>query len=102
MSAPMRERALEALDREALIALQLDRGRASLARVLRHPAWAKRLGGVRANSSRRSHAELDSAPELDIGNPAELGEQYGELQRRFPHITVLGAAAAPTTATSTA
>ena len=52
--------------------------------------WAKRLGGLRANSSRRSHAELDNAPELDIGNPAELGEQYGELLRRFPQITVLG------------
>jgi S-methylmethionine-dependent homocysteine/selenocysteine methylase len=51
---------------------------------------AKRLGGLRANSSRRSHAELDNAPELDIGNPAELGEQYGDLLRRFPHITVLG------------
>ena len=52
--------------------------------------WTKRLGGLRANSSRRSHAELDNAPELDIGNPAELGEQYGDLLRRFPHITVLG------------
>jgi homocysteine S-methyltransferase len=52
--------------------------------------WAKRLGGLRANSSRRSHAELDNAPELDVGNPAELGEQYGELLRRFPQITVLG------------
>jgi S-methylmethionine-dependent homocysteine/selenocysteine methylase len=52
--------------------------------------WVKRLGGVRANSSRRSHAELDNAPELDAGNPAELGEQYGDLLRRFPQITVLG------------
>jgi S-methylmethionine-dependent homocysteine/selenocysteine methylase len=52
--------------------------------------WVSRLGGVRANSSRLSHAELDNAPELDVGNPTELGEQYGELLRRFPHITVLG------------
>jgi len=52
--------------------------------------WMKRLRGVRANSSRRSHAELDNATELDAGNPAELGMQYGDLLRRFPHINVLG------------
>jgi S-methylmethionine-dependent homocysteine/selenocysteine methylase len=52
--------------------------------------WIKRLCGLRANSSRSSHAELDNAPELDIGDPLELGEQYAELRRRFPHINVLG------------
>jgi S-methylmethionine-dependent homocysteine/selenocysteine methylase len=35
-------------------------------------AWTKRLRGLRANSSRCSHAELDNAPELDIGDPHEL------------------------------
>jgi S-methylmethionine-dependent homocysteine/selenocysteine methylase len=53
-------------------------------------SWMKRLRGLRANSSRRSHAELDNATELDAGNPAELGEQYSGLLRRFPHINVLG------------
>ncbi|MGE0612489.1 MAG: homocysteine S-methyltransferase family protein, partial [Hyphomicrobiales bacterium] len=52
--------------------------------------WTRRIGGMRANSSRRSHAELDNSPELDIGNPAELGEEYAGLLRRFPHINVLG------------
>lgn len=52
--------------------------------------WLTRLRGVRANSSRRNHAELDNATELDTGNPAELGQQYAELLRRFPHINVLG------------
>ena len=28
--------------------------------------------------------------ELDPGNPEELGAQYGDLLRRFPHINVLG------------
>jgi homocysteine S-methyltransferase len=28
----------------------------------------RRLGGVRANASRRSHAELHAAPELDAGD----------------------------------
>ena len=52
--------------------------------------WIKRLRGLRANSSRMSHAELDNAPELDIGDPLELGAQYADLRRRFPHINVLG------------
>jgi S-methylmethionine-dependent homocysteine/selenocysteine methylase len=52
--------------------------------------WKKRIRGIRANSSRCSHAELDNAPELDIGDPLELGGQYAELLRRFPHINVLG------------
>jgi S-methylmethionine-dependent homocysteine/selenocysteine methylase len=53
-------------------------------------AWVKRMRGIRANSSRMSHAELDNAPELDIGDPQELGGQYADLLRRFPHINVLG------------
>ena len=35
--------------------------------------WLERLRGLRANASRRSHAELDAAPELDAGDPIELG-----------------------------
>ncbi len=52
--------------------------------------WIVRLRGLRANSSKRSHAELDNSPELDTGNPEELGAQYADLRRRFPHINVLG------------
>jgi homocysteine S-methyltransferase len=52
--------------------------------------WIKRLRAIRANSSCKSHAELDNSPELDTGNPQELGAQYAELLRRFPHINVLG------------
>jgi homocysteine S-methyltransferase len=53
-------------------------------------AWMNRLRGLRANSSRRSHAELDNATELDAGNPEEFGSQYRNLLRRFPHFNVLG------------
>jgi len=53
-------------------------------------AWTRRLRGVRANASRKSHAELDNSTELDAGNPDELGAQYAELRRRFPHINVVG------------
>jgi S-methylmethionine-dependent homocysteine/selenocysteine methylase len=53
-------------------------------------AWVKRIRGLRANASRRSHAELNDAPDLDAGDPAELGAQYRALRDRHPHITVLG------------
>lgn len=53
-------------------------------------AWLSRLKGLRANASRRSHAELNAATELDPGDPAELGGQYRALLERFPHIRVLG------------
>jgi S-methylmethionine-dependent homocysteine/selenocysteine methylase len=52
--------------------------------------WMARLRGIRANASRRSHAELDEAADLDDGDPVELGRQYRDLRARFPHINVLG------------
>jgi homocysteine S-methyltransferase len=53
-------------------------------------AWLKRLRGLRANASRRSHAELDAAPDLDDGDPAELGGEYRALRHRHDQIVVLG------------
>ena len=53
-------------------------------------AWLERIRGVRANASHRSHAELNEAPDLDIGNPAELGIQYARLKQRLPHLSVMG------------
>jgi homocysteine S-methyltransferase len=52
--------------------------------------WTARLVGVRPNASRRSHAELDEAPDLDDGDPAELGRQVAELHRAHPTINLLG------------
>tara|TARA_R110000772_G_scaffold73216_6_gene159934 strand:+ start:82944 stop:83891 length:948 start_codon:yes stop_codon:yes gene_type:complete len=52
--------------------------------------WARRIRGVRANASVKSHAELDNAVELDEGDPQELGGQYRALRAAFPHFTVLG------------
>jgi len=52
--------------------------------------WLERIGGIRANASRMSHAELDAAAELDSGDPAELAQDYRELQRRLPRLRVLG------------
>jgi S-methylmethionine-dependent homocysteine/selenocysteine methylase len=54
------------------------------------PAWAARLGGVRANASTLSHAELDEAETLDPGDPADLAERYRELRALVPSLRVLG------------
>lgn len=53
-------------------------------------AWQRRLRGLRANASRRSHAELDAAPDLDAGDPVALGAEYAALCRRHPQLCVLG------------
>lgn len=53
-------------------------------------SWAKRIRGLRANASTKSHAELDESTELDAGNPVELGQQYRALRQRLPLLNVLG------------
>lgn len=53
-------------------------------------AWTRRVRGLRANASCLSHAELDSSPTLDIGDPHDLGRRYAELRSRMPWLTVLG------------
>jgi S-methylmethionine-dependent homocysteine/selenocysteine methylase len=53
-------------------------------------AWLDRIGGLRANASPKSHAELDEADELDEGDPAALGAQHRELRPRLRAVTVLG------------
>jgi homocysteine S-methyltransferase len=52
--------------------------------------WTARIRGIRANASRRSHQELNEAPDLDAGDPMELGSQYRGLLRQHPQINVLG------------
>ena len=52
--------------------------------------WIRRIRGIRANASTKSHAELDNSTELDEGNPVELGAQYRAMRDRLPHLTVLG------------
>jgi S-methylmethionine-dependent homocysteine/selenocysteine methylase len=53
-------------------------------------AWVDRIRGIRANASKRSHAELNEAPDLDAGDPVELGGEYRAMLRRLPQINVLG------------
>ncbi|MEW9808132.1 homocysteine S-methyltransferase family protein [Mesorhizobium sp. ZMM04-5] len=52
--------------------------------------WLARIGGMRANASRLSHAELDNATALDDGNPVEFGRQLADIRARLKHVRVLG------------
>ncbi len=52
--------------------------------------WANRIRGLRANASRKSHAELDEAETLDTGDPADLAARYAELRARLPQLELVG------------
>jgi S-methylmethionine-dependent homocysteine/selenocysteine methylase len=52
--------------------------------------WLRRITGIRANASQKSHAELDESDELDSGDPDELAERYHELLELMPSLTVVG------------
>ncbi|MBL0402822.1 homocysteine S-methyltransferase family protein [Microvirga aerilata] len=52
--------------------------------------WTRRIRGLRANASPKSHAELDEATELDPGDPVDLARRYRDLRARMRHLSVLG------------
>src|SRR4030095_7285645 len=52
--------------------------------------WVGRIGGLRANASAKSHAELDASPEIDIGDIAELAEDHAELLPSLPNLQLIG------------
>lgn len=52
--------------------------------------WIRRIHGLRANASTKSHAELDESTELDIGDPKDLAQRYRGLKSVLPRLNVLG------------
>ena len=52
--------------------------------------WTRRIGGLRANASMLSHAELDQMTELDEGDPADLAARYVALRDALPALQVIG------------
>jgi S-methylmethionine-dependent homocysteine/selenocysteine methylase len=54
------------------------------------PAVARRIVGLRANASRKSHAELDESETLDDGDPDELAASYRALREKLPALSLLG------------
>jgi S-methylmethionine-dependent homocysteine/selenocysteine methylase len=53
-------------------------------------SWVKRIRGLRANASTKSHAELNESVELDEGDPIEFGRQHRELLKKVENLNVLG------------
>jgi homocysteine S-methyltransferase len=53
-------------------------------------SWHTRIRGLRANSSTKSHKELDEATSLDAGDPVDLAARYRALMARLPNLNVVG------------
>lgn len=53
-------------------------------------SWLERIRGLRANASRKSHAELDASTSLDDGNPEELGQSYQLLRKQLTKLSLIG------------
>lgn len=52
--------------------------------------WLGRIKAVRSNASKKSHAELDEAEELDRGDLSEFGQSNAELIRLLPNLHIFG------------
>ncbi|MBC2835543.1 homocysteine S-methyltransferase family protein [Paragemmobacter straminiformis] len=52
--------------------------------------WTQRIGGLRANASRASHAVLDSMTSLDDGDPQDFGALYGAVAQALPNLRLIG------------
>jgi homocysteine S-methyltransferase len=53
-------------------------------------SWTHRIGGIRANASALSHAELDEMVELDEGDPDDLARRYVALRDYLPNLHAVG------------
>jgi S-methylmethionine-dependent homocysteine/selenocysteine methylase len=54
-----------------------------------HPT-TRRIRGLRANASRKSHAELNESTDPDMGNPIELGIQYAQVKEILINMNIIG------------
>ncbi len=52
--------------------------------------WTRRIKGIRANASIKSHAELDESETLDGGNKEELAQAYQNLKSLLPNLNIIG------------
>ena len=53
-------------------------------------SWTKRIKGIRANASRKSHAELDQSETLDVGDKKQLASSYQHLKTLLPNLNIIG------------
>jgi homocysteine S-methyltransferase len=52
--------------------------------------WCSRIELVQTNASKKSHAELNEAPELDPGKPTELAIHIAALRDELPGLVIVG------------
>uniref|UniRef100_UPI0035628148 homocysteine S-methyltransferase family protein n=1 Tax=Nocardioides sp. TaxID=35761 RepID=UPI0035628148 len=52
--------------------------------------WLDRIVQVNPNASTLSHAELDEAEELDLGDLALLPASYDALRSKLPSLAIVG------------
>jgi len=52
--------------------------------------WTKRIKGIRANASCKSHSELDESETLDVGDKQELARGYKHLKTLLPNLSIIG------------
>ena len=52
--------------------------------------WKRRIKGIRANASCKSHEELDASESLDAGDKKQLACDYRELAELLPELRVIG------------
>jgi homocysteine S-methyltransferase len=53
--------------------------------------WQHKIRGLRPNASRADKLALCKIGHLEDGDPVELGQQMGDLARRFPQMDIFGA-----------
>ncbi|MBC7913896.1 MAG: homocysteine S-methyltransferase family protein, partial [Pyrinomonadaceae bacterium] len=54
------------------------------------PSFKERIKGIRANSSIKSHAELDNTTSLDSGDRNLLSTEYKNIKQQLPSFSVIG------------
>jgi S-methylmethionine-dependent homocysteine/selenocysteine methylase len=59
--------------------------------------WLKRIKGIRSNSSKKSHDELNEATELDEGDPEDIGQECVSIRNLLPTTNVFGGCCGTTT-----
>jgi len=52
--------------------------------------WTKRIKGLRANASNKSHTELDESETLDVGDKQQLAKDYNKLKNLLPSLNIIG------------
>lgn len=53
-------------------------------------SWVRRIGGLRANASAKSHAQLDASTEIDIGDIPEFAQVHAELLPVIENLRLVG------------